>query len=261
MDVTADVNGRDLGAIGKDVQKVLATMSFPLEYRAEMLGAPAERLGNQQRVLSYAIAALVGVFLLLQVVCNSWRVAILVLLMLPLSLIGGVAAAFASGGVISYGSMLGFIAVLAVAVRSCVLLVRRFQQLGINRKGEQVDPEVAAFRAQFDDSTPLNDIGEFERISPELVLKGSLQRFVPALVSTVAVLLACVPFLISDAGAGYEILRPMAIVIAGGLVTTAIVNLFVLPALYLWLKSEPLPDIVSEPITVAADAKQPASAS
>jgi Cu/Ag efflux pump CusA len=260
VDVTADVSGRDLGAIGKDVEKVLATIKFPLEYRAEMLGAPAERLANQQRVVAYAVTALIGIYLLLQVACNSWRIALLVLLMLPLSMVGGVAAAFAGGGIISYGSVLGLIALLGIALRSCVLLIRQLQQLGINRKGESVDPEVAAFRAEFEQGSPLNDIGEFDRISPELVLAGARQRFVPLLISTVAVLLACAPFVATDAGAGFEILRPMAIVILGGILSTALVNLYVLPGLYLWLKSEPLPDIVTQPITVTTEVNQPATA-
>jgi Cu/Ag efflux pump CusA len=260
IDVTADVSGRDLGAIGRDVEKLLRQINFPLEYRAEMLGAPAERLANQQRVLAYAIAALVGIYLLLQVACNSWRVAILVMLMLPLSMVGGLVASYASGGTISYGSVLGFIALLAIAVRSSLLLIRRYQQLGINRKGEQLDPEIDEFRTQFDQGSPLNDVGGFDRISPELVLAGTRDRFIPMLVSTVAILLACAPFVVTDAIAGLEILRPMAKVVLGGLVTTALVNLYVLPALYLWLKAKPLPDIVTEPIAVTEEAKQPATA-
>ena len=266
IDVTADVKGRDLGGVGRDVQKVLGQVHFPQEYRAELLGGPAERLASQERVLAYAIAALIGIYLLLQIVCNSWRVAVLVMLMLPLSMVGGAAAALASGGTISYGSMLGFIALLAIAARSCVLLVRRYQQLGIKTKAEPLDPEVAAFRDQFNEATPLNDVGGFDRISAELVLAGTCQRFVPLLASTAAILLACLPFVLTDAGAGFEILRPMAIVISGGLVTTALVNLYVLPALYLWLNAEPLPDIVTEPLKVGARAQptegapQPAAA-
>ena len=167
-------------------------------------------------------------------------------------MVGGVAAALASGGTISYGSMLGFIALLAIAARSCVLLVRRYQQLGMRPKAEPLDPAVAALRDQFDDATPLNDVGKFDRISAELVLMGTSQRFLPLLTSTVAILLACAPFVWSNAGAGFEILRPMAIVISGGLVTTALVTLYVLPALYLWLKVEPLPDIVTEPLSARA---------
>jgi Cu/Ag efflux pump CusA len=228
-------------------------MHFPLEYRAEMLGAPAEQLANQQTVLAYAIAALVGIYLLLQVACNSWRVALLVLLMLPLSLVGGLAAAYATGGVISYGSMLGFIALLAIATRSLILLVRCYQQLG-TRAGEPVDPELAPFTAQ---GTPLNDVGGFDRIGPELVIAGTRQRFVPLLVTSVAILAACAPLAFADTVAGLEILRPMAIVVLGGLVSTTLVTLYVLPALYLWLKSEPLPDIITEPIT-ATEQVQPA---
>jgi Cu/Ag efflux pump CusA len=255
IDVTADLRGRDLAAIGRDVEKSLARMHFPLEYRAELLGAPAEQLANQQTVLAYAIAALIGIYLLLQVACNSWRVAALVLLMLPLALVGGLAAAYATGGVISYGSLLGLIALLAIATRNFVLLVRRYQQLG-PQTGGTVDPELAPFSSQ---QTPLNDIGGCNHISPELVIAGTRQRFVPLLVTTVAVLAACAPLAFANNVAGLEILRPMAIVVLGGLVTTTLVSLYVLPALYLWLNSEPLPDIVTEPIP-AAEMMQPATA-
>jgi Cu/Ag efflux pump CusA len=260
IDVTADIKGRDLGGVGRDVQKVLGQIQFPLEYRAEMLGGPAERLANQERVLAYAIAALIGIYLLLQVALNSWRVSLLVMLMLPLSMVGGLAAALASGGTLSYGSVLGFIALLALATRSCVLLVRRYQQLGLRPKAQPLDPAVAALRDQFDDANPLNDVGKFDRISAELVLTGTRQRFAPLLASAAAILLACLPFVLTDGGAGFEILRPMAIVIAGGMVTTALVSLYVLPALYLWLKAEPLPDIVTEPLAVGAGAATPVTA-
>jgi Cu/Ag efflux pump CusA len=249
IDVVADVSGRDLGAIGADVKNMLGHMHFPLEYRAEMLGAPAERLANQQTVLTYAVAALIGIYLVLQVAVNSWRVAWLILLMLPLALIGGLVAALASGGVISYGSLLGFVAVLTIAVRSFVLLVRQYQEL---QRTEQ-DMDVDSQHAQFVEKTPLNDVGEFDEISPELVIEGTRQRAVPMFVSTAAIMLACLPPIALGTIAGLEILRPMALVLFGGMVTTTLVSLYVLPPLYLWLKSERLPDIVTDPIPVTVE--------
>ena len=234
IDVTAEVLGRDLGAIGLDVQKALGYIHFPLEYRAEMLGAPAERLADQRRVFAYAVTAAFGIYLLLQVAFNSWRVALLVALMLPLSMVGGLATAYAGGGVISFGSILGFIAVLAIASRSCMLLVRRYQ--GLTRSHSV---------------TPLNDVGQYAHVSEELVREGTRQRAVPMLISTAAILIAFAPLAFFGEIPGLEILHPMAIVVLGGMVTTVLVSLYVLPALYLWLKVERGPDIATEPITVA----------
>lgn len=256
IDVTADFYGRDLGAIGSDVQKALSQIHFPLEYRAEMLGAPAERLAAQRRVFAYAIAAAIGIYLLLQVACSSWRLALLVMFMLPLSMVGGLVAILVTGGIISFGSILGFIAVLAIAARNCVLLVRRYQNLAVSAG---VDPEVADFRAHFDRQSPLNDTGQFDSISPELVRSGTCDRFVPILASTVAIFAAVAPFVVLGSIPGLEVLHPMAIVILGGLVTTAVVSLYLLPALYLWLKVEPAPAIVTEPIRVEEEVK-PATA-
>jgi Cu/Ag efflux pump CusA len=251
IDVVADVRGRDLGAIGADVENMLVHMHFPLEYRAEMLGAPAERLANQQTVLTYAVAALIGILLMLQVVFNNWRVALLVMLCVPFALIGGLVAAIASGGVISYGSLLGFVAVFTIATRSFVLLVRRYQELQSTEQDRDVDPQ----HAEFVDRTPLNDIGEFDEICPELVIEGTRQRAVPMLVTTAAIMLACLPPIALGSIAGLEILRPMALVLFGGMVTTTLVSLYVLPPLYLWMKSERRPDIVTEADLVTEEAE------
>jgi Cu/Ag efflux pump CusA len=249
IDVVADVRGRDLGAVGADVENMLGSMHFPLEYRAELLGAPAERLANQKTVLTYAVVALIGILLMLQVVFNNWHVAMLVMLCVPLALVGGLVAALAGGGVISYGSLLGFVAVLTIAVRSFVLLVRRFQQLQRTELYVDVDSQ----HAQFVEKTPLNDVAAFDEISPELVVEGTRQRAVPMFVSAAAIMLACLPPIVLGSIAGLEILRPMALVVFGGMVTTTLVGLYVLPPLYLWLKSDRLPDIVTEPIPVPVE--------
>jgi Cu/Ag efflux pump CusA len=100
--------------------------------------------------------------------------------------------------------------------------------------------------SEFVERTPLNDIGEFDAICPELVIEGTRQRAVPMFVSAAALMLACLPPIALGSIAGLEILRPLAYVLFGGMVTTTLVSLYVLPPLYLWLKSERLPDIVTE---------------
>jgi len=260
IDVVADVRGRDLAAIGSDVNDGLAQIDFPLEYRAEMLGETAERLAAQERVLAFAIAAAIGIYLLLQAAFGSWRLASLMFLLLPLSLVGGLLAIYAAGGVVSFGSMLGFLAVLAIAARNGVLLVRRYQALAMNRGTEidDVDPEVAQFRAQFAQESPLNDDGKFDgEISPALVLQGTRERFMPILLTAIATALAFTPFVFFGAIPGHEIMHPMAVVVLGGLVTATLVNLFVLPALYLWLKPQPEADMATVPIAEKRKVEQP----
>jgi Cu/Ag efflux pump CusA len=257
LDVTADVRGRDLASVGRDVKAGLREINFPLEYRAELLGAPAERLAAKQRLWAFALAAAIGIVLLLQAAFGSWRLATLVFLLLPLALVGGLVAAFATGGDLSVGVMAGLFAVLGLAVRNCVLLIHRYQQLATGSPEEQVDPEVAEFRSQFDQASHLDELGKREsEITPELVLRGTQERLVPILLTAAAVALAFLPFLLLGDIAGLEIARPTAIVILGGLVTATLVSLLVLPALYLWLKVKPARDLMPEAVGAQTKAEQ-----
>ena len=130
MDVTASVQGRDLAAVAADVQQGIRQVDFPLEYRAELLGEYAVRQEAQRRVLAFAIAAGIAIFLLLQVFFGNWSMTTLFFLSLPASLAGGAAAALVTGGgIISLGSIVGFIVVLGIALRHTMLLVSRYRQL------------------------------------------------------------------------------------------------------------------------------------
>jgi CzcA family heavy metal efflux pump len=207
LDVTAGIRGRSLGAVTRDVQQRLRGIGFPLEHHAEVLSAAAERQDARQRTLSVAVAAAVGIFLLLHAAFGSWRLAWLQFLSLPLALVGGVLAAFAfTGEVTTLGSLAGLFTVLAIAVRNGVLLVRHFQRL---------------------------EHEEGEAFGAGLVLRGAQERLAPVALTAGVTALALLPLALLGGVPGLEVVRPLAVVVLGGLVTTTLVSLLILPFLYL----------------------------
>jgi CzcA family heavy metal efflux pump len=205
VDVVADVAGRDAGSVAEEVEDRLEKIRFPLEYHPELLGEYAERQSAEQRMLGVAVAALIGIFLLLQACFASWRLALIAFLALPVSIAGGVLAAFASGGAISLGSIVGFLAVLGIAARNGLLLINHYQQL---------EQEGAPFGL-------------------ELVLRGARERLLPMLTSSTAIVAALLPIIIFGSIPGLEIVQPTAIVMLGGLVASTLVTLLLIPVLYL----------------------------
>ena len=122
IDVTANVGDRDLGSVVADGQKRLQEVELPAGLPAELLGESAEREAAQSRLLLYGLAAAIAIFLLLQVAFGSLRLAVLFFLTLPMALVGGVLAAYASGGTLSLGSLVGFLTVFGIAARNGILL-------------------------------------------------------------------------------------------------------------------------------------------
>jgi Cu/Ag efflux pump CusA len=208
IDVAANVRGRDLGAVSADVAARLKTVEFPLGYYAEILGEYAERQAAHHRMSLAWLATAGAIFVLLQACFGSWRLAALVFLALPAALAGGVLAAFATGGVISLGSLVGFLTVLGVAARNGILLISHFEHL------ERYESEVFGTR---------------------LVLRGARERLAPILMTTAATGFALLPLAIAGDLPGHEVEHPMAIVILGGLITSTLLNLFVVPPIYLML--------------------------
>jgi Cu/Ag efflux pump CusA len=207
IDVGADVRGRDIGAIAHDVEQQLRTTEFPLGYHAEVLGEYAERQAAQGRLLGFALAAAAGVFLLLGASFANWRLAALSFMTLPSALVGGVLSAyFFSNGILSLGSLVGFLTVFGIAARNGIMLINHYQHL------EHL---------------------EGEHFGPALILRGARERLSPILMTALATGLALVPLVIAGDIPGHEIEHPMAIVILGGLVTSTLLNLFILPAIFL----------------------------
>jgi len=225
--VGAKVSGRDLSSVMADIKQRLQQVEFPLEFHAEVLGVSAERQAAQQRILIIAGVALLGIFLLLQAAFGSWRLALVAFLTLPTALAGGVLAALAGGGILSLGSLVGFFTVLGIAVRNGILLIKRYQHLEEN---------------------------EGETFGPELVLRGARERLAPIVMTAFATALALVPFVIFGAIPGLELVYPMAVVILGGLVTSLVLNLFIIPALYLRFAASPAPATSSAQLAVVGGA-------
>jgi Cu/Ag efflux pump CusA len=206
IDVGANVEGRDLGSVVADVEDSLAGVNFPREYHAEVLGESTELAAAQKDLLIYGIAAAVAIFFLLQASFASLRLAVLLFLTLPMALVGGVLAARMGGGVLSLGSLIGFLTVFGIAARNGILMISHFQHL---------------------------EREEGEAFGPALVLRGAKERLAPILMTASATGLALVPLAVAGSIPGNEIEYPMAIVILGGLITSTLLNLFVLPSLYL----------------------------
>jgi Cu/Ag efflux pump CusA len=149
----------------------------------------------------------IGIFLILLASFGSWRLATLAFVTLPMALVGGVLAAYyIGGGIISIGSLVGFFTVLGIVARNGIMMVSHYKHL--------------------EDHEGMN-------FGPELVARGSRERLAPILMTALTTGLALVPLVLLGNLPGQEIEYPMGIVILGGLVTTTLLNLFVLPSLYL----------------------------
>ena len=205
-EVDADVSGRSLSSVTGAVKKAVAGFHLPPGYRYVLLGEGTERAAAQQRLLVYGLAGALLILLLLQTAFGSWRLSLLLFLTLPTALVGGMLAAWGVLGTITLGALVGFFTVLGIAARNGILLISHFRHL------EQV---------------------EGEPFGPELVIRGASERLSPILMTALATALALVPLVIYGDRPGQEIEYPMAVVILGGLATSTLLNLFVLPVLYL----------------------------
>ncbi|HEY3089867.1 MAG TPA: efflux RND transporter permease subunit [Jatrophihabitantaceae bacterium] len=201
IDVTASVHGRSLAAVVHDVRGRVAAMSMPLEFHAEVHSDSLRHQGQLWRMGLTTVAVAVGIYLVLQAAFGSWLLATLLFLVLPLSLVGGVLTAGLVGGVRSLGALMGLLAIFGLAARNVVLLVRGFA------RDEPADAEV--------------------------VNRVTRARVGPLSMSVLATAAAVLPLLFLGQTAGTEALFPFAVVVLGGLVTTTLLTLLVVPALYL----------------------------
>lgn len=206
IDVTCDVKGRDLGSVARDIEAKVKALSFDREYHPEFLGEYTARQQSKNRLIGLGGLSLLGILLLLHADFRSPRLVALIFVSLPFALVGGVIATLLSGGVLSLGSLVGFVTVLGIAARNGIMLISHYRHL----ESEEKQP-----------------------FSEELVLRGSEERLAPILMTALATGLALLPIVLSGNKPGHEIEHPMALVILGGLVTSTLLNLFLMPALYL----------------------------
>ena len=205
--ISSNVAGRDLGTVVQDMRAAVNdAVSMPAGYRVEFGGQFESAQGATERLLFSGIALVVALFTLLVLAFGRPRDALLIMLNLPLALIGGVAGVFLAGGVLSVASMIGFITLFGIATRNGIMLVSHIRHL--------IDVEgVADFR--------------------EAVERGARERVVPILMTAMAAGLALIPLALGGGRSGSEIQTPMAIVILCGLTSSTLLNMVVVPSLYL----------------------------
>ncbi|MDX1980842.1 MAG: efflux RND transporter permease subunit [Bryobacteraceae bacterium] len=205
IDVSCNVKGRDLGSVAREIEAKVRGVAFPQGYHPEFLGEYAARQQARQRLLLLGGVALLGIFLILHSDFQSARLASLVFLSLPFALVGGVAMAFVSGGILSLGSLVGFVTVIGIAARNGIMLVSHYRHL---EREERESPGRA------------------------LIVRGSVERLSPILMTGLATALALIPIALAGNKPGQEIEHPMAVIILGGLLTSTLLNLVVMPVLY-----------------------------
>jgi CzcA family heavy metal efflux pump len=205
--VSCNVAGRDLGGVVNDIRaRIEGAVALPAGYHVEYGGQFESQQSASERLLVLGGVVLAIMFMLLVVAFGRARDAWIVLVNLPLALIGGVAGVYLSGGVLSVATIIGFITLFGIATRNGIMLVSHIQHL---RSAEGVtDLRVA-------------------------VERGACERLVPILMTATAAGLALIPLALGGGRAGSEIQTPMAIVILCGLVTSTLLNMFVVPTMYL----------------------------
>ena len=205
VDVVADVSGRSVGSVEDEITAAVRQQGLPFEYHVRILEDNNDASSNQREVIAISLAVAIAIFLVLQAAFSSWRRAVILFVSTPLALAGGLVALAISGGTYSIGSSIGLFAVYGITLRHSLTLIGRLDAM------------------QLDDGVPFG---------PDLVSAALRERFTPALASFVAVALAMIPMIVMGQRAGLEVTRPLAIVTLGGLIGSALVTLFVLPAAY-----------------------------
>ena len=206
IDVVADIQGRNLADVTADIQGAIKGMQFPVEYHAEIPKQYGEQQAAGSLIWWLTAAAAAGILVLLLTVLGSWRLAALVFVLLPVALLGGIIAASLTGGFGSLYVLVALAAVLAFAVRDAVMLMGTYQSL--QREAPTESPGV-------------------------LMKQAASERLQPTVLSVVITALALVPLVLLGGSVGSGMLLPLALIVWGGLITSALLTLYVLPILFL----------------------------
>lgn len=206
--ISANVSGRDINGVVNDVKSTIdKEIHLPEGYRVEY-GGQFESAAAATRTLALAfIVALIVIFLLLYVEFRNVPLSAIVLMNLPLALIGGVLAIFFTSKMLSIPAIIGFITLFGIATRNGILLISRYQhalESGVSLR--------------------------------ETIMKGSLDRLNPILMTALTAALALIPMIVNGDKAGNEIQSPMAVVVLGGLLTSTLLNIYLVPIVFEWFK-------------------------
>ena len=199
--ISANAAGRDMRSVVNDMQRAInAKVKLPEGYHIEYGGQFESEASASRLLLGLSVVSIIIILLLLFLQFRSWHQSVVVLLNLPLALIGGVLALVLTGGVISIPAIIGFISLFGMATRGGMLLVDRYNELARRGLSRQ-----------------------------EVVMRGSLDRLLPILMTALSSGLALIPLAFGSHLPGNEIQSPMAQVMLGGLLTSTLLNLFIVP--------------------------------
>ena len=204
--ITCNVRGRAVDSFVQEAQKRISGITLPASTYVEFSGTAAAQAQSRRDLLVNSLLAGLGIILLLSVVMGNHRNLLLVLLNLPFALVGGVLAALVTGGNLSLGSLVGFVTLLGIALRNSIMLISHYEHL----------VEMEGMRWGLDTA-----------------LRGASERLAPILMTALVTGLGLLPLAVGSGDPGREIEGPMATVILGGLVTSTLLNLLVLPTLAL----------------------------
>ena len=205
--VSCNVSGHDVESfVAEARKKILSTVNFPPGVYPVFTGSAETQSQARRELLLHATLAGAGIVLLLSVVFRRWQNLLLILANLPFALVGGVLAVFASGGWLSIGSLVGFVTLFGLTLRNSIMMISHFEHL-VWEEGMTWGLDAA--------------------------VRGAVERLVPILMTALVTALGLLPLALGTGEAGREIEGPMAIVILGGLITSTLLNLLVLPTLAL----------------------------
>ena len=207
--VSANVSGRDAMGVVDDIKQTLdKQLQLPEGYRIEYGGQFESAKAATRTLVLVFLVALILIYLLLYTEFKNLSLSLIVLLNLPLALIGGVLAVKFGSNSLSIPAIIGFITLFGIATRNGILLIAKYQTL----------------RSQASGGADLRD----------LILQGSADRFNPIIMTALTTALSLVPMVLAAEHPGNEIQAPMAVVVLGGLITSTLLNIFVIPIVYEW---------------------------
>ncbi len=205
--VTCNVTGRDLNSFFAELRdRIHDEIDLPADVNLEFTGAAVAQARSREELLVHSLIAGVGIMVLLYVALRRVRNLALVLVNLPFSLVGGVLAALYTGGWLSLGSLVGFVTLFGITLRNSIMLVSHYQHL--------VDHEGLAWNLQ-------------------TAIRGAQERLPSILITALVTALAMLPIAIDSDNPGREIMGPMAAIIIGGLFSSTVLNLLILPSIML----------------------------
>ncbi|MBF0109309.1 MAG: efflux RND transporter permease subunit [Magnetococcales bacterium] len=204
--VLANTEGRDMAAVVQDIQERLASMTLPPGYRITFEGQFRSQQEATRAIGLLSLISLSGIFIVLRGHFRSTALSLIIMANIPMALVGSVAALWWTGTPLSVASLVGFITLTGIAARNGILKISHYLHL-VREEGEP-----------------------FGR---EMVIRGSLERLTPVLMTALVAALALIPLLLDAGAPGKEILYPVAVVIFGGLFSSTLLDTLVTPVVFL----------------------------